>query len=49
MRMLCLLPAVTEPDPGPITAGHAVGCTGCRPRRQGWRAQAWNGGRPRYP
>ena len=24
MRMLCLLPAVTEPDPGPITAGYAV-------------------------
>jgi 5-methylthioadenosine/S-adenosylhomocysteine deaminase len=24
MRMLCLLPAVTEPDPGPITAGFAV-------------------------
>jgi 5-methylthioadenosine/S-adenosylhomocysteine deaminase len=24
MRMLCLLPAVTEPDPGPINAGYAV-------------------------
>jgi 5-methylthioadenosine/S-adenosylhomocysteine deaminase len=24
MRMLCLLPAVTEPDPGPITAGYAL-------------------------
>jgi 5-methylthioadenosine/S-adenosylhomocysteine deaminase len=24
MRMLCLLPAVTEPDPGPINAGYAL-------------------------
>jgi hypothetical protein len=24
MRMLCLLPAVTDPDPGPINAGYAL-------------------------
>jgi cytosine/adenosine deaminase-related metal-dependent hydrolase len=54
MRMLCLLPAVTEPDPGPINAGYALKAatlSGARywTRRQGWCAQAGYGGRPNDP
>ncbi len=55
MRMMCLLPAVTDPEPHPITAalcaqgGDADRRQGLRPRRTGWRGEGRDGGGPDDP
>ena len=41
MRMLCLLPAVTDPDPGPINAGYALKPPRCRARALWGSATRW--------